>query len=79
MGKPRPEGFNYSNPDPENTRCRTCNSDGMNRTGLKVNGYVGATVTSMYGIRCPIINCDKGLIGPLKAVEAGDGIGENHE
>ncbi len=60
--RPRPKGFNYSIPDPIAIRCRTCNADGMNRTGLKIIGYVGATVTSVRGILCPIVNCDKGLI-----------------
>ncbi len=60
--RPRPEGFNYSIPDPIAARCKRCNPDGMNRTGLKTVAYVGASVTSMYGIRCPILNCHKGLI-----------------
>ncbi len=60
--RPRPEGFNYSIPDPVAARCKTCNTDGMNRTGLRIVGYVGASVTSMYGVPCPTVNCDKGLI-----------------
>ncbi len=60
--RPRPEGFNYSIPDPIGARCRTCNTDGMNRTGLKLVGYIGMTTTSAHGVPCPIINCDKGLV-----------------
>ena len=60
--RPRPEGFDYSKPDPEGSRCLMCNPDGMNRTGLKPVAYIGASVTSAYAIRCPIINCDKGLV-----------------
>ncbi len=53
--QPRPDGFDYSKPDPETTRCWECNQDGMNRTGFTPipYAYVGASTTIMYARRCP--------------------------
>jgi len=48
-------------PDPIDLRCKICNIDGGNRTGLKPISFVGASTTRMYGIKCPN-NCDNGLI-----------------
>jgi hypothetical protein len=60
MDRPRPEGFDYNTPDDESLRCTSCNPDGMNRTGLKEHGYVGALSTYMYADYCPA-RCSYGL------------------
>jgi hypothetical protein len=54
----RPEGFDYTQPDPEDVRCPQCNSNGMNRSGLIPTSYYGSTSTVMYGIPCI---CKNGL------------------
>lgn len=61
MNKPRPKGCDYNIPDPENDRCKVCNPDGLNRTGLKPIKWYGASTTTVIGIRCPK-NCKNGLI-----------------
>lgn len=59
----RPEGFDYSKPDPLEDRCPSCNRDGFNRTGLMVVGYPSSGATSyVYGAPCSN-NCKKGLYG----------------
>jgi hypothetical protein len=58
--KPRPEGFDYNKPDAEEVRCKTCNPYGMNRTGWKPYGLVGASTTCGYAIDCPS-RCENGL------------------
>ena len=50
---PRPKGFDYTIPDPIKKRCEVCNSDGMNRTGLKPIGFLGTHTTSLYSVECP--------------------------
>lgn len=59
---PRPEGFDYAIPDPIETRCMVCNSDGLNRTGWKPIDYIGALSTVAYAIDCPNRLCRLGLI-----------------
>lgn len=61
--KPRELGFDYTQPDKEELRCLRCNPDGLNRTGLVAIGYVGASTTGMYGIKC---ECDDGLKKEVK-------------
>ena len=63
MERPRPEGFDYTKPDPVDVRCPICNQDGMNRTGLRPVCYWGASSTCICGVRC---NCNNGLIPQLK-------------
>jgi len=58
--RPRPEGFNYSIPDPIAARCLECNQDGMNRTSLKPVAHMGTSTTGAWAIKCPS-KCDKGL------------------
>lgn len=65
---PRPEGFDYKQPDPVETRCPICNPNGMNRTGLKSVGYMGASTTCGYGISCPN-QCKNGLNGKVSFEE----------
>lgn len=57
----RPEGFDYTKPDPECIRCRQCNPLGMNRTGLIPVGHVGASTEVLWAQPCPA-GCHKGLI-----------------
>lgn len=59
--RPRPDGWDYDIPDPEEIRCPECNPDGMNRTGLKPWGYIGTSTTSFYANRCKN-NCNNGII-----------------
>ena len=58
--KPRPEGFDYQQPDPTEQRCPNCNQNGRNRTGLVTVGLVGALTTVGYAIECG--KCKNGLI-----------------
>lgn len=57
---PRPNGFDFSQPDCLEDRCQVCNPDGMNRTGMLPVEPVGASVSSWYAIMCPA-RCRKGL------------------
>lgn len=59
MKEPRLKGTDYNIPDPVDRRCPRCNSDGMNRTGLKPIAYIGACTTGVWGRKCC---CDNGLI-----------------
>lgn len=56
----RPEGFDYTRPDPPEVRCLACNPHGMNRTGLRVVGLYGSSTTSAYGVPCES-RCNRGL------------------
>lgn len=58
--KSRPGWWDYETPDPEFCRCKRCNADGMNRTGLMVVGLVGSQTLTSYGVPCPE-RCDYGL------------------
>ncbi len=66
----RPEGFDYGKPDPPEIRCRACNPDGMNRTGWKPLGYIGASTTGMFAVPCPAA-CRDGLV---RVFDRGEGI-----
>ena len=44
-------------------KCQKCNPYGVNRTGMVMVGFVGASTTMGYGVRCPN-NCDDGYIDP---------------
>ena len=61
MPRPRPEGWDYEKPDRDSVRCRTCNHDGLNRTGREFAGWVGASTTTYYARPCPD-GCAKGLV-----------------
>jgi hypothetical protein len=61
--RPRPEGFDYQQPDPEEERCPVCNPHGMCRTGNVPIAYVGTLTSSVYVQRCPA-NCFNGLKMP---------------
>jgi hypothetical protein len=69
MAGSRPDGFDYSTPDPEEVRCMTCNPEGMNRTGLIIEASAGTSTTLWYGMPCPK-HCEHGLT-PQSAPEAG--------
>lgn len=58
---PRPEGFDYSKPDPEEIRCKWCNPNGMNRTGLMPIRYYGNTSSIVESVVCPN-RCKNGLV-----------------
>jgi hypothetical protein len=60
MERPRPDEFDYTQPDHLVRRCMNCNRNGMNRTGLRLIGHIGTTTTGYYGIRCEKL-CDNGL------------------
>ena len=59
--KSRPDGYDYTKPDPVELRCTKCNKDGMNRTGWFPIGYIGATTTCRYAVDCPY-KCKNGLL-----------------
>ena len=58
---PRPDGFDYSKPDPAPNRCTHCNGDGINRTGLQPIAYVGTGTMIAWARPCPG-GCVKGLV-----------------
>ncbi len=60
MNTPRPEGFDFTQPDPESERCPVCNPDGRNRTGLRPTDCIGTLTTAMYGVPCEA-KCRHGL------------------
>jgi len=55
---PRPEGFDYTKPDPIDVRCPICNADGLNRTGLRPVRPYGTSTTCFIGVECI---CDNGI------------------
>ncbi len=59
--RPRPDGFDYSKPDPIEDRCRNCNSDGLCRTGSRSLYPVGTCTTVWRAIKCEK-NCNHGLL-----------------
>jgi len=61
--RPRPEGFDYSQPDPDEDRCPVCNPNGMRRTGNVPIGFIGNLSGCVYVQRCPNA-CFDGLIMP---------------
>jgi len=69
--RPRPDGFDYHQPDPEDCRCIVCNLDGMNRSGLYPFAYVGSFTTLAYAIACPNALCKNGLVTAMTRRSAG--------
>ena len=57
--QPRPDGFDYKQPDEKSLRCPICNKDGLNRTGWMAMSFVGAS-TQVWAIKCSA-GCKYGL------------------
>lgn len=58
--RPRPDGFDYNEPDPKGIRCPVCNQSGMNRTGLELVGYYSTSTMVGYASPCSS-GCNYGL------------------